>query len=1032
MNTPKIEQNFSTGIGDDKSERGTAIVIALFVLALIGVFVALALSRTASEAAAVGNETSEARTLYAAQGGLETMTRNFNKIFERNLNPTAAELALVRNPDVVPGLSKALGGEYDFNQELLCVKGTSADCAVSVSAAESTVVLSDEAYSGLYAIRDSWRLRSTATAPDGTQLELTRNILNNRIPIFQFGIFYEDDLELFRPPRFSFGGRVHSNRHFFLSPGDEGIYFDSRVTTSGHIVTQTWRNWFTGDSGNARTFIKDASGDDQQLFPSEGSVLNGTPNIFAANPDMPSSRLNPDFADDSEKFDGNLQNLVPVLNLPLNVGANTDLIEMVKRGKEIATPAGGDLFRNNTTGATDPVTAPNVDNPILRSERFANKTGIRVSLADSKAKLPGCASGLGIAAVLGPCGVRIDGHAVPTALGNEPDGTAPITSGNRARGYRPLAMTDGYQATRVNGERLFVGGRQVWIKVETVRTDEATQNVITTDITEDILSLGLTEQAVPLGTGTTLFQITHAGFNNTLTNNAQITSTTVQPPPVGTDSRSIIKLQRFVIPGGAIPGTSNAITSSAGNYSVVMRYGGVDTDLEADQGCVAPATCTTAAGEDNGSVSSPNENLGHLRRATVNGVANKAVVPFPIKMFDMREGYYFDSRTTAFYNLNHLTRNGVMSMIDIDLANLRRFLRGDFNGLFPTTTTFALNNANVGLRACTYQTPAPTPCDIPERNGWVLYVSDRRGDANFDGEFDMEDIYGAAPGNDGNRQTGEDLDGPTTGPPGFVPRFGAGVLDARYVADNVLTGEAERYGANTATPDVLAVNDHRYYRRGVRLINGTTLPGIYDAATPANTKGFTVASENGVYVRGNYNATSVTAPSGTANTPYNQYFPFNQSTHIPASVVADSVTILSNAWEDARSFWSPVTNPYDQSNRIASETHMRFAMISGDTIASRETTPHQGGISPKLNGGVHNFKRFLERWTGQRLNYAGSLINLYNSRNNNGSFKCCNTVYNPPTRNWVFDSTFLDPGRLPPGTPFFQYVQTTGFQRSTD
>ena len=31
----------------------------------------------------------------------------------------------------------------------------------------------------------------------------------------------------------------------------------------------------------------------------------------------------------------------------------------------------------------------NYDNPILRSERFQNKTGIRISLADSKAKLPG-------------------------------------------------------------------------------------------------------------------------------------------------------------------------------------------------------------------------------------------------------------------------------------------------------------------------------------------------------------------------------------------------------------------------------------------------------------------------------------------------------------------------------------------------------------------------------------------------------------------------------------------------------------------
>ncbi|MGE3468046.1 MAG: hypothetical protein AB7J13_14085, partial [Pyrinomonadaceae bacterium] len=141
-----------------------------------------------------------------------------------------------------------------------------------------------------------------------------------------------------------------------------------------------------------------------------------------------------------------------------------------------------------------------------------------------------------------------------------------------------------------------------------------------------------------------------------------------------------------------------------------------------------------------------------------------------------------------------------------------------------------------------------------------------------------------------------------------------------------------------------------------------------------------------------------------------------------------AVTILSNAWNDGKSFASP----YDEGNRLASTTQMRFGMIAGDTISNRESSPNQGNNWANLNGGVHNFKRFLERWTGQRLDYSGSLINLYNSRNNNGSFKCCNTVYDPPIRNWVFDSTFLDPSRLPPGTPFFQYVQTTGFQRTND
>jgi hypothetical protein len=338
-----------------------------------------------------------------------------------------------------------------------------------------------------------------------------------------------------------------------------------------------------------------------------------------------------------------------------------------------------------------------------------------------------------------------------------------------------------------------------------------------------------------------------------------------------------------------------------------------------------------------------------------------------------------------------------MSLIDIDIANLRRFLRGDFNGMFPTDTPFAIAKGSSLLNS-----------DIPQKEGWVLYISDRRGDFDFDGEFDMEDVYGANLGNDGVLQFGEDVNG-------------NGKLDVRYGT------EAERYNTNIIFPDVAAVYDHKYFRRGIRLINGTYIPGIYDSTAPGNTRGFTVASENGIYVQGNYNTTGVASVPSTGNTPFSDYLPYNTVLHIPASIVGDAVTILSNAWNDGQSF----SSPYNHANRTASTTQMRFAMISGDTVTSKEATPHQGGTDPRLNGGLHNFKRFLEHWGGQRLDYTGSLINLFNSQVSNGTFKCCNTVYSPPTRNWVFDSTFLDPTRLPPGTPFFQYVQTTGFERAT-
>ncbi|HEY0658059.1 MAG TPA: hypothetical protein VGD05_06280, partial [Pyrinomonadaceae bacterium] len=229
-----------------------------------------------------------------------------------------------------------------------------------------------------------------------------------------------------------------------------------------------------------------------------------------------------------------------------------------------------------------------------------------------------------------------------------------------------------------------------------------------------------------------------------------------------------------------------------------------------------------------------------------------------------------------------------------------------------------------------------------------------------------------------------------------------------------------------------AVTDHTYYRRGVRLINGEVLPGNYDSVNPELTMGFTLASENGIYIWKNYNVASVSVASGTSATTADKYSPQGKTTqlagttngnlHIPAGIMGDAVTILSNNWNDGKSF----AYPNDLTNRVASNTQVRFAMLAGDPITGRSPSE---GLTGAQNGGLINFKRFLESWTGNRLNYSGSLVNLFNSFNNNGRHKPNGATYNPPTRDWTFEESFKDPNRLPPGTPFVYYIDFTGFER---
>jgi hypothetical protein len=899
---------------EECNERGSATLTAILILTLLALFTAATMARVTTEATVMGNDYANTKAFYAAQASLELMSRNFNKVFDTQLRPSSADLTRIMNtkPDI---------DGFDFVQ------------TITQSNAGDAKPIDDGPFSGLISLRTPYRLDSVATYPNGSQVQLTRTFYNHQIPIFQFGIFYNDDMEFHPGPRFDFGGRVHSNGNLFLMSGND-LYFRSRVTAVGEVVRWMSRNGIAqGQSGwswDGNVWVADPAGNFQAV--TRGSV-NGGPDVASNNADMPDGTLNTTWSADSQIFGGNLLARQRPLRLPLQINSSSDPIELVKR------PRNAGDYEVATLGRA-------TDDAILSGSRYANKPGIRICLSDAQAELPG-----------GTGGVRLDGAS--NGLGGDQDGGG-------SRGYRPVAMTDGYQARRVNGHRFYTGAsytdnglpasRQTWIKVELVTLDPATLAVTTRDITVEMLSLGLTHKDV-------------GGLN------------------IG-DDRAIIKMQRYEIPGPPIKVTASEVTTTSPAASPTPQY---TTGSDPRDGATRNVYTYNSA---SGYSYVTNSNLYVASQETAQEVSiggGVNVIPFPIEIFNTREGLYNeDLAATGTPSWQSLYQNGgttskaphcgIISLIDIDMNNLGRLVRGDFDGLFPA-------NANLPGGSLTSD-------DIPDNggSGTIIYVSDRRGDRDDDGEYDMEDIYGP---NDGVMQAGEDVNHD-------------GVLQADYLWESAL------YSACIET-DLAATRDHKYYRRGVRLINGQTLIGTVN-------KGYSVASETGLYVKGDFNATGVTVVADPTQPA--QY----TGAQVPASLVADAVTILSNNWKDGQSFRCP----FRTGVRAGTTTTVRAALLMGDSLSSLKVAgrPNQGGGDQDLAGGVHNFPRFLENWNGNPLNYCGSLINLFNSHNHNGAHKNGSDTYAPPRRNWVFDTSFLDATRLPPGTPFFQFVQMTGFRQT--
>jgi len=172
----------------------------------------------------------------------------------------------------------------------------------------------------------------------------------------------------------------------------------------------------------------------------------------------------------------------------------------------------------------------------------------------------------------------------------------------------------------------------------------------------------------------------------------------------------------------------------------------------------------------------------------------------------------------------------------------------------------------------------------------------------------------------------------------------------------------------------------------VRVIDGQQLPP----------SGLTVATASPIYVQGHYNVTDLTP--GSHNTTVTK----------PASLVGDSVTVLSSAWNDANST-SGVTS------RRAVTTTVNAAFLAGIV-----PTALVGNVK-HYSGGLENFPRFLEDWSGVTFTYNGSMVVMFASRYATSFWVSPGTgsgnYYQAPNRQWAFDRNFLDPQKLPPVTP---------------
>ncbi len=217
-----------------RTERGVAALIALLMMGMLLLIGLAALTTSDDEVTIAGNELQEMRAFYAAEAGLERAT----SILQTYYDSTGAP------PSVMPQ------GEEDLN-----------DCEVAYAVLDGGAIelrpLSQGSLSGLNAQVKSFTANSIGvSAADRSKVEMSVRFESALVPIFQFAVFYGNDLEIAPGPDMSLIGRVHSNGNLYVQ-ANSSLSMDSYVTASGDIIHGRKG---PGSVSSGDVLIKDAHG----------------------------------------------------------------------------------------------------------------------------------------------------------------------------------------------------------------------------------------------------------------------------------------------------------------------------------------------------------------------------------------------------------------------------------------------------------------------------------------------------------------------------------------------------------------------------------------------------------------------------------------------------------------------------------------------------------------------------------------------------------------------------------------------------
>jgi hypothetical protein len=230
-------------------QRGFIMIVCLTLLLMFGMLGVSTVMHSTSDMDVAGNQLRDANALYAAEAGAEKAYA----LFRTTIDSTAAP------PNPLPS------GNFDLDRYHVSYSVTATGAAVQRN-------LTSGPYTGLFGLVTEYDLWGNSRGSTGVDNAVRIRMERALIPIFQFAIFYDDQLEWHPGPPMSLNGRVHSNGDTYLG-SHNGLDIDSWLTAAGRLFHG--RGPGSGQAlGTGAVRIKDSHGNYQDMANGDGTWLD--------------------------------------------------------------------------------------------------------------------------------------------------------------------------------------------------------------------------------------------------------------------------------------------------------------------------------------------------------------------------------------------------------------------------------------------------------------------------------------------------------------------------------------------------------------------------------------------------------------------------------------------------------------------------------------------------------------------------------------------------------------------------------------